>query len=239
MTSSEVEIKYATRIMPLDVRNYVPWSFEMKMLLIEKELWDAICKDSPSAKVDMKALACIALNTKQHHHSLLAKAKSAKEAWELLKSLYGTQGNAGRMRLVRELFESKLGQDSMVEYVGKVRALRDKLNDIEDTMSETMAVLFLLNGLPESYDMYKTVLMTQKDDVTFDAAFETLLQAEIALKANSATTIPRLYSAVSSGGPVCWGCGKSGHVKRLCPNVERDFTGNIVSKKRVHFSHVI
>ena len=49
-------------------------------------------------------------------------------------------------------------------------------------MSETMAVLFLLNGLPVQYDMYKTVLMTQKETVTFDSAFETLLQAEVALK---------------------------------------------------------
>jgi hypothetical protein len=195
------------------------------MLLIEKDLWEAITKDSPTEKVSLKALSCIVLNTKKHHHSLLAKAETAKEAWGLLKNLFGTQGNAGRMRLMRELFDVKMKDSSMAEYVGKVRDLRDKLNEIEGEMSEAMAVLFLLNGLGAEYDMYKTVMMTQKEEVTFESAFEILLQAEIAVKPprDHDKLNVRLFNARSIGTsherppPVCWTCGGTGHIKRDCP----------------------
>ena len=58
------------KIEALDVENYSTWSVRMKLLLIHKGLWKVVDTkegDKVDKDEDMKALALIGLNVKDHH----------------------------------------------------------------------------------------------------------------------------------------------------------------------------
>lgn len=207
--------------------NYSVWAFGAKAVLIKQKEWSAIeYKDGngPTDEKDKEALATITMLVESQHYSLLQSCSTAKEAWTALAKAYSTQGNAGRMRLLRELFDSKLGEgaEKMMAYVTGVRGRVQKLRDIDgkEAVSEPMAVMFLLNGLSTAYDTHRTIIMTADKAMSFEDTVSALLQAEAQLKQESAAEgwpPTAMMSRVSGSPAVCWECGGTGHFKHNCP----------------------
>ena len=212
------------RIEPFDVNNYKSWSFQMEMILIDKDLWHCVTEEGSTrikAKDDMKARATIALCVKPHHASLLAGTKTAKEAWNALKKLYDAQGTAGRMQLLQRLQGLRLEPDEpMTKYFSRVRELRDELAAVGDPVTDTQLVLNLLNGLPTEYDIEKVLISSQVGDPGVEDTFATLLRAEQRVKAKleleSAGDDKAAFMAKQQDDRVCYHCGKRGHIKRRC-----------------------
>jgi gag-polypeptide of LTR copia-type/Domain of unknown function (DUF4219)/Zinc knuckle len=225
--SNFLEMTDKITIEPFDVDNWATWSFQMKMLLIYKDLWEAIASDSPSQKVNDKALANIALHVKTHHASTLKDKTKAKDAWDALKKLYETKSLASRMHLMQELQTLTLGEEeTMTVYFARVRELRDRLIAIGDEVKEVQLVLHLLNGLPSQYDIEKVMVSCQTESPTLDKTFEILLRAEQRdiVERSKMATGKVLYTKEldAKKSKECWYCGKKGHIKKDCMALKRD-----------------
>jgi len=74
----------------LDVDNYATWAQDMQSLLVMKRLWSVIgdARQQPDAEKDQMARAFICLHVAKHHKISVSKCKTAKEAWEMLRTKY-------------------------------------------------------------------------------------------------------------------------------------------------------
>ena len=108
------DMAQATRIIDRsNGEDFLMWSTKMKMLLADRDLWDIVTgvetqPDGSKAKDlydfkkrQTKALSAIMLNLENAQLSLVMKAETPKEAWDILKNLYQTKGTANRMYLLR------------------------------------------------------------------------------------------------------------------------------------------
>lgn len=93
-----------TNIVKLEgTKNYNTWKFQMKLILIESGLWDAVegTEEVDPAK-DQKAYAKICLTVHPLCYPHVRNAKTAKEAWNNLKTAYENQGISRRLAVKKK-----------------------------------------------------------------------------------------------------------------------------------------
>ena len=86
------------RIVKLSRDNYHSWKFDLKMMLVGKDLWDIVSGDEvfeegasvaikkSFRKRDNKALSTICLSISSDLKIYVRNAKSSKEAWDTLSN---------------------------------------------------------------------------------------------------------------------------------------------------------
>lgn len=210
----------------LDVNNYATWCIQMKFALIARGQWDEAA-DVPAS--GLAALATIGLCVQRHHLPMLAKCKTAKEAWIQLEETYQAKSNARKLQLRQELAQLKMEQsEPLTKYVGRAKELQAQLGAAGHVVGDGELVWYVLAGLPSGYETIVTVLENSAEELTPDGILPKLLQVEqrqrqkteasgMALSAKTAKFGEVGNQAYSGGGPVCWCCGEKGHVKRNCP----------------------
>lgn len=71
--------------------NYTAWSVKMKVFMQAQGVWEAIESDDPKAKTEAKkdkmALTIIYQGIPEDMLLIVAEKKSAKEAWETIKTM--------------------------------------------------------------------------------------------------------------------------------------------------------
>lgn len=221
---------------PLDIDNYDTWSKDMKWLLISRGLWDAISDAEKATKGDsLKALALIGLSVAKHHKASIAACEDAASAWELLEAAYKAKSNARRLQLKRDMNNLRMGVvEPLSVYIARGRGIMDQLLAAGHDVKEEELVWSLLAGLPGDYESMVNVLEGYDDTPSLDTVTAKLLIIEQRMQRSSSkpggTGIPdvALYTKVQSHGkvgqgrskgPVCWHCGKSGHIKKECPEL--------------------
>src|SRR5579871_6739309 len=115
MSSSYLNIK------KLHATNYQTWKTMIQMILIDKDLWDIITKESPKPtegnatpkeifdwkkKAD-KATATIVLTISTSEHVHINNITDPIVLWDKLKDIYGTTRNAAKYSLLRQLYTTK------------------------------------------------------------------------------------------------------------------------------------
>lgn len=83
--------------------NYVTWTFAMRMVMIREGTWRAV--DVPeNGQVDQnlsdRALATICLSIEPYNYSLVQRAKTAKDAWNSLKTAFQDCGRYRKIGLL-------------------------------------------------------------------------------------------------------------------------------------------
>ena len=98
--------------------NYIIWTLRAKAILTEKGYNNALLYevgDNLTLKVNNKALSLIKLLCKDRPLLHLRSISSAKEAWEKLENLYNPKGFTIDFLILRELFNTSLGNFNSIE----------------------------------------------------------------------------------------------------------------------------
>jgi gag-polypeptide of LTR copia-type/Domain of unknown function (DUF4219) len=184
----------------LDATNYHAWKHKIRMVLIDKELWDVVdgSEEEPTTsnatktkawqKMNDKALATISLSVKDSELVHIRTCKKATEAWKKLAEVYEAKGLVRRLFLRRKFFSVRL-QDgkSMQDHINEIMTLAEQLDAIGATVSDEDIAMTFLCSLPDSYENLIVALESRADNLTAEFVRTRLLQEEARRNENDTT----------------------------------------------------
>jgi hypothetical protein len=147
---------------PLNGKNYAIWSQRMKLELGGKGLLAVVTgKEEDKAGKDEQALIAIGKHVDDFHLELVMSAGGGRAAWLALEAMHRGNSMQRLADLRRQLNDlKKHAGESIVEYVGRVRALIAELalsgHKFENKDKELITAVLL--GLPAEYETIVTVL---------------------------------------------------------------------------------
>jgi hypothetical protein len=167
----------------LDVDNYDIWCVRMKLFLIHKKLWKVVEDPTANAEQSQGALAIIGLHVKDHHLRKVAAAKTAKELWDDLETMYKSKSNKRKMLLQKEINALQLGSGEPISmYVARAEDLYKNLTSAGSDMKPEDLAFSILAVLPDEYGTLVTILEATLEKMTAKDMLPLLLQAEARLK---------------------------------------------------------
>jgi transposase InsO family protein len=202
--------------------NYASWSFGMKMFLIDCGLWNCVeCPEelererSDARRLDEQARAKICLSISPRIYSTVKSTKTAKDAWNKLKSQYADKGLNRRLTLLRQLFNEKLtSHGNMDTYVNSIRDIQEKLNEIEAGLEDEFIGVIMLAGLTENFKPLIMALEHSGAKITSDSVATRLLSEDY--KSTPEEPSPSTSFSASTSKLQCKFCKKFGHVISNC-----------------------
>ncbi|KAI8440645.1 hypothetical protein MSG28_001854 [Choristoneura fumiferana] len=211
------------------VSNFTSWKFQMRMALTLEGLWPCIDGTVDDAARDQRALARICLGVKPCCFQYVRDAKTSKEAWLKLSTVFEDKGLYRRVLLLRQLHRVDFSSyTSMTNYIEAVMNLVHQLESIGKTVDDEEVAELLLSSLPQDYDALvsnlETACMAKK--LSSELVRTRLLQEELR-KASLCENVPVAGSAfVSRDGSkrliICNYCKRPGHISAKCYRRKRD-----------------
>ncbi|XP_061395868.1 uncharacterized protein LOC133331495 [Musca vetustissima] len=200
----------------------------MELLLLERELWDIIVQEVPSAPDakwlirDGKARATIGLAVEESQKVHIKKLKTAKEFWNVLKKHHEKSNLTNKVSLLRQLSTKRMqGGQAMEEHITEFMDIVDRLNDLGEEIGEHKTVAFLLGSLPEEYNsLVSSLEMRPENDLTVDLVKEKLLQ-EFTRKSEVAPMADTVFKTQKKFKPKCFSCDCRRHKGSDLIEVER------------------
>ena len=176
-------------VQKLTADTYHQWKFEMKMLLIGKNLWELVegtevLHGFASAGEVMKfkkrqnhALSTICLSVSRELHIYVRTAKTAKEAWNNLSKRFEEKSITRKLQLRRRLYDAKLGSESMVTHVNNIKTIAEQLENLGDCQNEKDLVFILMSSLPmaDYRNLITTLETLEEERLTWDYVRDRLL----------------------------------------------------------------
>ena len=227
-------------VVPLTGTNFATWKIQCRMLLMKMGVWRIVdgTEDAPD-EYDVvayrkyverrdKALASIVLAVHPSLLYLLGDPQDPEEVWEKLCNQFQKKTWANKLVLKKKLWGLKLkDKEPVQDHIKAMTEIFEELAIIGYPVEEEDRVVQLLASLPESFSMIVTALEAcaevPKLEVVTERLFheERKLQEKSALESqNNVVSNPHDALFVGSGrgkaGPVCFFCGKHGHVKKFC-----------------------
>ena len=164
-------------VIPLNGTNYPSWKVQCRMALVREGLWGIVAgtKEPPNKETDAdryakfmlrrdKALATIILAIAPSLLYLIGDPEDPAAVWRKLSGQFQKRTWANKLSLRKKLFTMKLGDSGpMREYIKTMMEIFDELAIVAEPISDEDKVVYLLAGLPESYDMLVTSLESGSD----------------------------------------------------------------------------
>ncbi len=220
----------STSIVPLTGSNYATWRIQCRMALIREGLWGLVegTEEVPDPETDAhskyvakrnRALATIVLAIDTSLIYLLGDPVDPTVVGRKLSGQFQKRTWANKLNLRKKLFTMKLDEcGSMKEYLKGMVEVFDELAIVAEPVSDEDKVIYLLAGLPESYDVLVTALESGSETVpALDSVTERLLREEEKLKSKEyADKSKKLLLTNSRKQVICYFCKKPGHMKKDC-----------------------
>ena len=114
--------------------NFTCWKFRLQMVLKARKLWkyvdgSVVGGDAKSQELDQDAFSQIALTVSDGVVGHIRNAKSAREAWLKICSVFEQKGLSSQIFLRRKLINVKLDESqSMQTHINKIRELAWQIN---------------------------------------------------------------------------------------------------------------
>jgi hypothetical protein len=106
-------------------------------------------------KSDDKAQKILMDSMKNHLISIITKKETAKEMFDALKKLFERDSTSRSIALRTQLHTIKMTiSESIASYFTRVTELRDQLGDIGETISDKELSIYILRGLPNSWESF-------------------------------------------------------------------------------------
>ena len=166
------------RIQKLTGENYYNWKFDIKMLLMGKDIWDIVTGDEvldenatnretkSFKKRDNSALSTICLSISQDLKIYVRSAKTSKEAWDSLANHFEEKTLSKKIMYRRQLYALRKENDetTMTEHINKLKTISEHLEALDDAVLEKDLVMILISSLPEDYNNLITTLETLPEE---------------------------------------------------------------------------
>jgi transposase InsO family protein len=215
--------------------NYATWALQVRLLLEEAELWQAV-ESKPGSNEnwttqDRSAFRIILLTLANDVVTYVLGAKTARDVWETLRRVYAGGGIASQLQLLRKLQTMQLEDKSVTVHIGEMRELARRIRELGGELSDMQLVCSIFNSLPSRMEPAVLALESSVkfDTLSIDAVTEQLVsfdlrrghraQGESALAAKQVATKqsdkarPRMIRR-------CYLCNDTGHMARECPLAE-------------------
>ncbi|KAI0519159.1 hypothetical protein KFK09_006600 [Dendrobium nobile] len=168
---------------------------------------------------------------------------STAAIWDTLAQRFQSTNRSKVIQLKNELHHISLKNSSMTQYLADIKSLVDNIASAGSTVDTEDIILYILNGLPPSYQSFKTAIRTMLTPISLDNLYALLLSEEINLASDASRTsasldpTTALYSTRGRGrrtrgkGPhnmpnsqrpnphastICQICFKKGHAASSC-----------------------
>ena len=235
--------------------NYGTWRPRMKGVLQAKGYESALTgEEDPNSS---KAMGLMMMCVQDHLLLTIEKCANAKQVWTALEHLYRQSSTANVLKLKRDLSTlDKRPKETVSQYVARAREIGDQLNAAGSKVDDDDLALAILAGLPDEYDMIKTVIEGAEELPTIENMMAKLLlvekrtpsregkEEEKAYIGFNKTTRPRYGNldrpankrhggsdSKSSFGKMrenrtCYACGRKGHLQKDCWQRKAEAPGN-------------
>ena len=139
--------------------NYSAWAIKMRVFMQAQGVWDAVEPRTSNTVVEVKkdkmALAAIYQGIPEDLLLSLAEKKTAKEAWEALKTMFmgADRVKAARIQTLKAEFESLNMKESegVDEFAAKVSNIVSTMRTLGDTVTESYVVKKLLRAVSTKF----------------------------------------------------------------------------------------
>ena len=214
---------------------------------------------------DAKAKAVIGAYLSDDHLARFRASDCAKLLRDTLEGRFNQQNHTRRLTLRRDLTNmNELQTKSLSTYFARAMQLRDDLRGADHAISEEEVVSAVLSGLPRQYDVAVAIMEQSERALTMDGCLNKLLVVEHRLgKADSgepAAFFSKADFKQSGGGSgggsgsrggsgsgfkggnssrdtrTCWKCGKVGHLRKDCRQLQKQPNTASVSFASVHMA---
>ena len=228
-------IDVRTSIIPLNGKNYPTWKVQCRMALMRDGVWGIVSKTEESPSTDEpdvlakfvarkdRTLATIVLSVDSSFLYLIGDSQDPAIVWEKLANQFQKKTWANKLALRRKLYSLRLRDgDSIQKHIKDMTEMFNELAAIDDPITEEDRVVHLLASLPESYDILVTALEASVEVPKMEIVTERLLHEERKIKEKHGSETSDGMKAMSVNrqskgkGPKCYQCGKFGHIKRNC-----------------------
>lgn len=242
------------RIDKLNSNNYRSWKFNMKMALVQRELWKHVTGEAVRPVEDEneierfnrkeeKALAAIALSVEPEQQGHIIDCETASDAWEALKKVFEPTSRPRILQLKKQMVSIQLKSDeSMTSYLGRIKTCSDSLKEAGYEIKDEDLAYTMLSGLPDSYEGIVMTLANLDDSKFKSSEIKGILLSEYdrrAAKGTSETSQQKeayhQTKKTSHQNPEsrreerkCFKCGKQGHIAKNCrvSNVKVNYKTN-------------
>ncbi|UYV70290.1 K02A2.6-like, partial [Cordylochernes scorpioides] len=237
----------ALNVEKLTGSNYRSWKFNMKMLLIERGLWECVINgetidaDEDQRKYEKtkikqeKALATIALSISTEQQIHVIDCKTASEAWTTLEQIFEPKSRARILQLKKQFVNIKfIEEENMVNYLSRLKTCSDHLREAGCEVKDEDLAYSMIAGLPDSYD---GIIMNfgnmTADEFTSSKVRQVLLtehERRTTRKEDSSKEVLQLNKHQNNSSTdsrrKCYRCGKIGHIATNCRGMKQTTTRN-------------
>jgi hypothetical protein len=121
--------------------NFTTWKFRVEMVLKARKLWKYVETEAGATvkekEEEQEALSQIALTVSDGVIGHIRNAKTARQAWLKICSVFEQKGLSSQVFLLRKLLNVKLDDgESMQSHINKIRELSDQLEAIGDPVRD-------------------------------------------------------------------------------------------------------
>ncbi|XP_020678804.1 uncharacterized protein LOC110096967 [Dendrobium catenatum] len=111
--------------------------------------------------------------------------ETSAEIWQALQTRFQSSSRSKVIQLKNELHNLSMNTLSMQAYLAEIRKLVDNIASAGAKMDTEDIILHIMNGLPASYQSFKTYIRTMQTPLTLDALYALLISEEIHVQADS------------------------------------------------------
>ena len=228
----------------LDSSTWMTWKFQIKHLLLAKELWGFIdgtevLQENASAqqradynKRSQKAFSTIVMSISSSQLYLITSCEDAARAWTALRNHFERDTLVNKLMLKKQYFRMGMKDGTSMEaHIKNMKELTDRLAAINAPIAEEDQVVNLLGSLLPSYSTLVTALEA-RDVISLSYVQQSLIREEQRIKESN--TLHTSSDTMSGTGKAligkheyqtskryqykktCYFCGESGHFFKDC-----------------------
>jgi hypothetical protein len=179
--------------------NFRAWKTRIDLILAKNKVLDIVKREFEEGKEkepqnvtvmekfkdgDINVMSIIVESIKDHLIPYISHLDSSKKMYDALTNLFSIRNIRQVMSLKNELRDMKMNDDdNITSYFVRISQLRDKLQAIEEIISEKESVNIVLNGLPKTWDEFSKSMNTRKEYPTFEELWTCYAQEESRINA--------------------------------------------------------
>ncbi|KAI0497793.1 hypothetical protein KFK09_021029 [Dendrobium nobile] len=115
----------------------------------------------------------------------IVNLQSTAEIWNVLETRFQSSNRSKVIQLKNTFHNISLKNLTMTQYLAEIKTLVDQIAAVGSSVDTEDIILYILNGLPISYQSFKTAIRTMLTPINLDQLYPLLLSEEINLASDA------------------------------------------------------